>query len=170
MPCDRCGGKGKISAGNCPTCRGNKVTPKSKELKIEIEKGMEDGREIVFPRESEQHPDYLPGDVIFKLKLQNHAIFKRIGDHLYTDLKINLMEAVLGFKKSIKHLDNHFTEIQSSQVVQPFEVRIVKEEGMPIHGVPSQKGDMHVKQIIRLPNKINDGDKEILRKLFKLGK
>ena len=146
------------------------MTPQSKTLKIEIEKGMQEGREIVFPRESEQHPDYLPGDVIFKLKLQNHAIFKRIGDHLYTDMRINLKEAILGFTKSIKHLDDHFTELTSVNVVQPFEVRIVKEEGMPLHGVPSQKGDMHVKHIVRLPIKLSEGDKEILKKLFNLGK
>lgn len=41
-PCDRCGGKGKISVGNCPTCRGNRVTSERKTLNIAIEKGMKD--------------------------------------------------------------------------------------------------------------------------------
>ena len=41
---------------------------------------------------------------------------------------------------------------------------------MPVHGVPSQKGDMHVKQIIRLPIKLSEGDKVILKKLFNFGK
>ena len=55
VPCDRCGGKGKISAGNCPECYGQKVLlililvqtlAISKTLKIDIEKGMSDGQSI----------------------------------------------------------------------------------------------------------------------------
>lgn len=41
--CDRCGGRGKTSAGNCPDCSGQAVVQQSKTLLIEIEKGMSDG-------------------------------------------------------------------------------------------------------------------------------
>ena len=30
------------------------------------------------------------------------------------DIKISLKEAILGFRKRIKHLDNHYVEIESS--------------------------------------------------------
>lgn len=170
VPCDRCGGKGKTSAGNCVLCHGERVVPKSKTLNIVIERGMEDGREIVFQRESEQHPDYIPGDVVFNLRLQNHPIFKRVGSNLYSDLNLSLKDAILGFKKQIRHLDDHYVQIESNSIVQPFSVKIIKEEGMPMHNFPSQKGDLHVKFIIKLPTKLNEKDKEILKKLFSLGK
>ena len=170
VPCDRCGGKGKTSAGNCPFCHGNKVVPKSKTLNIVIERGMDDGKEIVFPRESEQHPDYVPGDVIFVLRLQPHSVFKRIGNNLYSDLKISLKDSILGFKKQIRHLDDHYTQIESNSIVEPFSVKIIKEEGMPVHNFPYQKGDLHVKYIIKLPTKLSDKDKDLLRKLFSLSK
>ena len=67
VPCDRCGGKGKTSSGNCPGCKGSRVLLQQKNLKIEIEKGMYHGQNIVFKGESEQNPDYMPGDLIFTL-------------------------------------------------------------------------------------------------------
>jgi len=40
VPCDRCGGKGKISRGNCPKCRGRKVELNAKTLVVDVERGM----------------------------------------------------------------------------------------------------------------------------------
>ena len=141
-----------------------------KTLKINIEKGMSDGQSIVFERESEQHPEYIPGDVIFKLKTTKHRTFKRISKNLYMEMKLSLKDAILGFKKEVKHLDNHFTQIESKSVVQPFSVKMIKGEGMPVHNFPSQKGDLHCKYIITLPKKLNDKQKEIAKKIFALSK
>ena len=44
VPCDKCGGKGKTTSGNCPDCRGEQVVGIKKVLNIEIEKGMTDGQ------------------------------------------------------------------------------------------------------------------------------
>ena len=122
VPCDFCGGKGKLSVGNCNQCRGKKVLPEAKTLHIQIERGMKHGMEIVFERESEQSPDFMPGDVIFKLIQSQHETFKRFGDNLYTDIRISLREAILGFKKDIKHLDGHYARVESNEITQPFQV------------------------------------------------
>ena len=66
--CDRCGAKGKISSQNCPHCRGKRVVTDQKQLKVEIERGMADGNEIVFEREAEQVPDMIQGDLIFTIR------------------------------------------------------------------------------------------------------
>jgi DnaJ-related protein SCJ1 len=39
VPCDRCGGKGQITVGNCGSCKGNKVVAEKKTLQINIEPG-----------------------------------------------------------------------------------------------------------------------------------
>lgn len=33
------------------------------------------------------------------------------------DMEITLKEAILGFKKRVKHLDNHYVEIESKQII-----------------------------------------------------
>lgn len=166
VACDRCGGRGHVHAENCPHCSGKKVIPSTKTLKVEIERGMPDGKEIKFERESEQSPDHTPGDVIFSLRTRQHPTFNRIGDNLYTTLAIDLKDSLLGFKKTIKHLDSHFTQVESRDVIQPFQVKMIKEEGMPIHNVPSSFGDLHVKYVVKLPKKLTPKDKEILMKIF----
>jgi DnaJ-class molecular chaperone len=40
VPCERCGGKGKISKGNCGQCYGKMTIPDTKILKVIIERGM----------------------------------------------------------------------------------------------------------------------------------
>lgn len=164
--CDVCGGKGITHAENCPVCRGRKVVPTKKTLIVQIEKGMRDGQEIVFPRESEQSPDYMPGDVIFTLRQRPHHTFRREGNDLHTDLTISLKEAILGFSKRIRHLDDHYTEVSSNEIIQPFQVKKIAGQGMPIHGVPSQFGDLYVRFIVELPKKLSQSDRELLEKVF----
>lgn len=64
------------------------------------------------------------------------------------DVKISLKEAIMGFSRNVKHLDNHYTEIKCDEVVSPNQVKIIKGEGMPFLDDPSKKGDLHVKFII----------------------
>ena len=48
-------------------------------LDVLVEKGMEDGEEIIFPRKGEQPNDvYIkPGDLIFTINTQPHPVFTR---------------------------------------------------------------------------------------------
>ena len=166
VTCEKCGGRGHTNAANCPHCKGNKVIPDTKTVEIEIERGMPDGKEIIFEKESEQGPDFIPGDVIFVIRTQGHKLFTRVGDNLYTTLPIDLKDSLLGFKKRIKHLHGYYTVIESNEVVQPNQIQIIHEEGMPVHSEPSSYGDLHVKFELKLPKVLSDKDKEILAKIF----
>ena len=168
--CNSCGGRGITHAEGCPHCRGRKVLPTKKNLLVQIEKGMRDGQDVVFPRESEQSPDFMPGDVIFTLRQKPHSIFRREGNDLHTDLKISLKDAIMGFTKKIKHLDSHYVEVKSTGITQPFFVRKISDEGMPIHHTPSQFGDLHVRFIVELPKKLTDADKKQLKAIFEAAK
>ncbi len=47
-----------------------------------------------------------PGNVVFKLREQgNHPRFRREGNDLHHTMHITLKEALLGFRKSVLHLD-----------------------------------------------------------------
>lgn len=75
-------------------------------LTATLEKGMPSDHEIVFERESEQAPGMTPGNVIFKLRQVPHPRFTRNGNDLHMTMHITLREALLGFRKSFRHLDN----------------------------------------------------------------
>lgn len=127
---------------------------------------MDNGSLITFIGESEQNPDWFPGDIIFNVKVRSHSRFRREGNDLHTTVKLSLREALLGYKKEIPHLDGHVVQIEHDGVTQPEQVRIIKEEGMPQHNFPSNKGKLHVKFQVDLPKKLTDDQKEKIKNLF----
>ena len=69
-------------------------------------------------------------------------------------LTISLKQALLGFKKEIRHLDGHAVTISNDGVSSPGQVLSIDGEGMPIHGVPSEFGKLNVELKIEMPTMI----------------
>ncbi len=72
-----------------------------------------------FQGESHEHPDYQPGDLVFRIKTIPHARFIRKENDLYMNATISLLQALVGFKKTYKHLDGHAITIERSGVTRP---------------------------------------------------
>jgi DnaJ-class molecular chaperone len=77
-------------AAKCPHCRAKRVVSDSKQIQIDIEKGMANGDTIIMEREAEQVPDLTRGDLIFTIKQKSHSTFKRVGNNLYHDINLSL--------------------------------------------------------------------------------
>jgi DnaJ-class molecular chaperone len=147
--------------------------PSKEKCKIEdtvlaatIERGIADGAEIKFPRKSEQSPGQVPGDVLMTLKTKKHHLFTREGNDLHMTMSISLKEALLGFSKTIQHLDDHEVEISKKGVTKPMSVKKIKGEGMCVHNFPSDFGDLHVKFIVEMPEELTEEQAEAISKLF----
>lgn len=165
--CPQCNGKGITFSQTCDVCRGRKILKEDKKLRIEIEKGMRDGQTIVFERESEQHPDTIPGDLILVLRQTPHHFFtERYGNDLHSKFELNLKEALLGYNKKITHLDKREFYIESKTPTQPFYIRKIAGEGMPQHKFPSNKGDLFVKFHVRLPDRLSEAEKLLVKEMF----
>ena len=128
---------------------------------------MKDHQQIVFERESEQHPDMIPGDLVVTLKQSPHRFFHTSnGNDLHATFQLNLKEALLGYNKQITHLDKREFNIESNKPTQPFYVRKIAGEGMPHHKFASQKGDLYVKFVVRLPDRLSAQEKELVKQIF----
>lgn len=117
--CDVCGGKGKIIKKKCTVCQGKKTKRGSAEISVTIEKGMNDGQKITLEREGDQNPDITSGDIVFTIVTLEHPMFIRDGDNLRTKLTITLKQALLGFIKHVKHLDDTHLLVEKTTVTQP---------------------------------------------------
>lgn len=165
--CNKCGGKGIVFKEVCEHCKGRRVVREDKNLRIEIERGMKDNEKIVFPREAEQHPDIVPGDLVVTLKQRAHSFFtKRQGDDLHASISLNFKEALLGYDRSFKHLDGRRVSVTSQRPIQPFAVRTLHGEGMPMHNFSSSKGNLFLKQIVRLPERLTSDERILVERLF----
>jgi hypothetical protein len=102
----------------CSSCGGKGVTCKKKRVKevleVPIQKGAPDGHRITFNEKSDEHPGVTPGDVVFVLKEQAHATFKRKGADLYIEKNISLVEALCGFEMEITQLDGRILIVRSA--------------------------------------------------------
>ena len=143
-----------------------KCKPDLTTLTAVVEKGMADGHEITFERMSEQRPGMLPGDVVFTLRQHPHARFRREGDDLHMDMHISLKEALVGFSRTVPHLDGHLVTIASDSVTKPGQVRNYKNEGMPQHDFPSHFGTLHVKFTVDFPSKLSNEQLEAIKSIL----
>lgn len=147
-----------------------------KELEVQVERGMSSGEKVKFKYLSEQKPKQIPGDVYVTIEQKDHSFFERKGKNLHYKMKITLKEALIGFKKTITHLDGHIVDIDSedikrrsrdsSSVFKPFEKAVLKAEGMPVHEFPSQFGDLIITFQIIFPKSLTTAQFESITAIF----
>ena len=75
---------------------------------------MKGGQKIPFHGEGDQEPGLEPGDVVIVLDQQDHPVYQRQEDDLHMKMNIKLVEALCGFKKTIRTLDGRMLIITSS--------------------------------------------------------
>ncbi|KAA8549101.1 hypothetical protein F0562_000785 [Nyssa sinensis] len=68
------------------------------------------------------------------------------------------VQALVGFEKNIKHLDERLVDISSKGITKPKEVRKFKGEGMPLH-FSSKKGDLYVAFEVLFPTSLTEDQK-----------
>jgi DnaJ-class molecular chaperone len=66
-------------------------------------------------KEAEQVPDMALGDLIFTIKQKPHKTFKRVGNNLFIDVTLSLEESLLGFSRTVEHLDGHLVRISNDK-------------------------------------------------------
>lgn len=139
------------------------------ELLLFIEKGIPDGHEYTYREAADENVNIKSGSIVFKVETVNHPTFVRVKEHLKTTVQITLKEALLGFEKSITHLDGHKVWIKrKNQMTRPGLIDKIKGEGMPIFEYPSDYGDLVVTFKVEMPRHLNemqvDGFKQFFNK------
>jgi DnaJ-class molecular chaperone len=162
--CPKCNGQGKMHKHNCPHCHGSKIVKENKSLKIKIARGVKNGETRIFEGEGDADPRAIPGHIIVDFTVKDDPNFKRNNDDLYTEIKIEFFEALFGFKTFLRHLDGRKIEIEKSGTSQFGEFIKIDSEGM--YKEDGEKGNLFVKILFELPQKINLGQKKIIREIF----
>ncbi|KAF5741538.1 dnaJ subfamily B member 11-like [Tripterygium wilfordii] len=149
----------------CQECQNVKYVREGFFITVDIEKGMQDGQEVVFYDDGEPIIDGEPGDLRFRIRTAPHDTFRREGNDLHTTVTITLVQALVGFEKTIKHLDEHLVDIGTKGITKPKEVRKFKEEGMPIH-FSNKKGDLFVTFEVLFPASLTEAQKAKIKEVI----
>jgi len=165
--CDRCHGKGKIYTSTCRVCKQAKVLPGSDKFTLYIEKGVKNGHKLTFPSMGNEYDSMGASDISFIVVEIPHPRFKREGDNLRAVVELTLKEALLGFEKTLDHLDGHQVTLKRDYVTQPGDVDKIKGEGMPQHEYSSYHGDLFVEYKVVLPEKMTSEQIKLWEEFFR---
>lgn len=103
--CPNCHGRGKVIAQPCTACYGSGMVEKSKTLTVKVPAGVDDGDNIRLAGEGEAGANGGPsGDVFVRIHVHQHPLFVRDGNHLYLEVPVPLLTAVLGGEVEIPTL------------------------------------------------------------------
>jgi DnaJ family protein B protein 11 len=147
----------------CDECPNVKLDRAREALTVHVEPGMAEGHVIAFFEEGEPMIDGEPGDLKFRVRSAPHAVFTRTGDDLAMNATITLAEALVGFSRTVKHLDGRKVVLSSTAVTRPGDVAVVAGEGMPKFNAPGQKGDLFVTYTVDFPAALTDEQKAAAR-------
>ncbi|CAD6565297.1 MAG: DnaJ- protein scj1 [Cyphobasidiales sp. Tagirdzhanova-0007] len=165
MQCDRCGGRGKTIKHLCATCNGARIVQAQNEVSVDIDRGLHEGAELIFEGESDESPDWVPGDLVVRVRSKSQkGGFMRRGANLYWKETISIAEALLGFTRTIPSLDGHSIKLSSpaSGTTQPGHVHVLHGEGLPRYH-SSDFGNLFVEYNVVLPDKIDKGTRKKLQ-------
>lgn len=92
-------------------------------------------------------------------------MFRRDGDDLYTVQRITLIEALVGFERTLTHLDGSTVSLKRDRVTQYGFVQTISGAGMPHFDNPTEYGDLFVEYHVVFPESI---DNDVVERRFSI--
>ncbi|WP_422444122.1 molecular chaperone DnaJ [Thermoanaerobacterium sp. DL9XJH110] len=161
--CSRCRGQGVIIEEPCPQCHGNGQVRVGRKIKVKIPAGVDTGSRLRMSGEGEPgERGGPPGDLYVIIRVKPHKLFTRQGDDLIYEAPISFVQAALGDEIEVPTLEEK-VKLKIPEGTQPGTMFRIKGKGIP-HLRGYGRGDLHVRVNVVIPKKLNEKQKEILRK------
>ena len=163
MPCQKCGGTGKIIHQPCQECHGSGSVRHRRTIKVSIPAGIDDGQTISLRGQGHAGRNGGPsGDLLITIMVRPHDIFRREGTAVFCEAPITFTQAVLGGELEIPTIDGK-VKYSIPEGTQTGTVFRLKGKGIPVLNGRG-RGDQYVTVTIETPTNLNKEQKEALRK------
>lgn len=164
--CSKCSGRGKIIEETCSRCKGKSLVRKKKTMSINVPAGVDNGQVMPLRTEGNLGQNGGPrGDVNVHISVREHEIFERDGYDIYCEMPITFEQAALGAEIVVPTLEDKIKHSipEGTQTGTVFRFR---NKGIKRLNSES-RGDQFIKVVIETPRKLNEEQKELLRKFAK---
>lgn len=162
--CHACQGSGKVPEKMCRHCGGDGMVRSESKYKIKIPAGISDGEAIRLKEKGESAgAGSIIGDLYVKIHVRPEKGFERIGDDIFTEIKISYPQAVLGDKVEIETLEGNKKLNIPAGTNSHQKFRLKNLGSHHLHS--SGRGDQYVKVIIDVPKKFDRKTKKLLEEL-----
>jgi len=160
VTCSKCQGKGKIPEMKCSVCNATGVVRKTKNVKIKIPGGIDDGATIRLSGYGEAVASGQKGDLYVHIRVKPHKEFTREGDLVLSRVHIDMVDAALGIEVDIATVDGPV------RMKVPAGTQNGTDFKLSGHGVPHLRGEARGAHIVTVnvdtPTKITKEQKELL--------
>jgi len=160
VTCSNCAGRGKIPEKECTVCDGKGVQRKSKNVKIKVPAGIDDGATIRLSGYGEAVADGPKGDLYVHVRVKPHKVFTREGELILSSVHIGMIDAALGSDIVVATVDGDVN------MKVPAGTQSGTDFKLSNHGVPhiksAARGAHIVTVLVDTPTKLSKKQKELL--------
>lgn len=141
------------------------VTKGERKLRVNIPKGATDGTRIRLAGEGGEGFGGGPsGDLYLVVQLEEDPLFKRTGDDLTVEVKVDMFTAMLGGEVGVPTLDRSLKLRVPAGTQSGKRIRL-KGKGMPNVKQQEQFGDLYARILITVPENLNDSQRALVEGL-----
>ena len=160
-PCPMCLGKGTVPTERCPTCNGAGDVRVRKKMMITVPAGVDTGTKIRLKGQGGRGMRNGPaGDLLITFQVEPDRFYRREGLDLIAPVKINIAQATLGSKISVKTLDD-----KKLNITIPPGTPTGKRLRARGHGIKKDgaSGDLIVEVQIDVPEKLTEEQQKAMK-------
>lgn len=162
--CPDCGGTGKIIKDKCPDCRGTGYVSIRKKLPISIPAGINSGQKVRIRGKGEPGINGGErGNLLVEVTVAAHPIFKRQENNIFSTVPISFTTAALGGSIQIKTVDGETSYEVKPGTQTDTKVRL-RGKGVPSLRDRNVRGDHFVTLVVQVPERLNEEQKDALRR------
>ena len=164
MPCDRCGGDGRVAETPCAVCSGAGRVAEERTWEVDVPAGIEDGQRIRIAGAGHAgDAGARPGDLFVEVHVATDERFARQGTELIAQLKVPVTTAILGGSMTVPTIEGE-DEVKVPAGAQHGGIAVLKGEGLPpLRG--RKRGDLHVVFEVVVPEDLSKEDLELVKRL-----
>src|SRR3954470_17125510 len=160
-PCPMCLGKGTVPTERCPTCNGAGEVRVRKKVMITVPAGVDTGTKIRLKGQGGRGMKNGPaGDLFISFQVEPDRFFKREGLDLVAPVPINIAQATLGSKITVKTLDDKKLAVKIPPGTPTGKRFRVKGQGIK---KDDRAGDMIVEVQIDVPEKLTEEQEKAMK-------
>ena len=166
-PCPVCLGRGQVPSQPCPTCNATGEVRTRKKVLITVPAGVDNGSKIRLKGQGGKGSGNGPsGDLLITFNVKPDKFYQRDGLDIIATIPINIAQATLGSKISVKTLDGKKVLIKIPPGTASGKRFRVRGQGIQ---KGEKSGDLIVEVKIETPEKLSEEQQRMMREFAEAG-
>jgi molecular chaperone DnaJ len=160
-PCPMCLGRGQVPTERCPTCGGSGEVRTRRRMNITVPAGADTGTKLRLKGQGGRGVHNGPaGDLFINFQVEPDRFFRREGLDIIAPVPINIAQATLGSKISVKTVDGTRVAIRIPAGTANGKRFRVRGQGI---AKGDQKGDLIVQVEVAVPETLTEEQEKAMK-------